>query len=135
MLATDKSVKWFAVSNSLEYLVVAALLVYIYNKKNGKKLIFSMEYAKNILKKSYHFIISGLMVAVYNSTDKFMLKQMLNESAVAYYTTANTLTSLSPILLNSIITSLTPGILQSYNESKEIYEQKNVQLYCSIFLL
>lgn len=135
LLATDKSVKWFAVSNSLEYLVVAALLVYIYNKKNGKKLIFSMEYAKNILKKSYHFIISGLMVAVYNSTDKFMLKQMLNESAVAYYTTANTLTSLSPILLNSIITSLTPGILQSYNESKEIYEQKNVQLYCLVFYI
>lgn len=135
LLITNKSVNWFAISNSIEYFVVAILLIYIYKKKGGQKLTLSKEYAKKIFKKSYHFIISGLMVAVYNSTDKFMLKQMLSESSVAYYTTAVTLTSLTPILLNAIIMSLTPGILQEYKENKEKYKQKNIQLYSLVFYI
>ena len=135
LLVTNKSVSWFAISNSIEYFVVAILLLYLYKKKGGQKLIFSKEYARKILKKSYHFIISGLMVAVYNSTDKFMLKQMLSESSVAYYTTAITLTSLTPVLLSAIIDSLTPGILQEYNKNKEKYIEKNIQLYSIIFYI
>ena len=80
LLITNKSVNWFAISNSVEYFVVAILLLYLYKKKGGQKLTFSKEYAKELLKKSYHFIISGLMVAVYNSTDKFMLKQIIKKN-------------------------------------------------------
>lgn len=135
LLTTNKSVEWFAISNSIEYFVVAILLIYIYIKKGGQKLTFSKEYAKEILKKSYHFIISGLMVAVYNSTDKFMLKQMLSETSVGYYTTAITLASMTSILLNAIIDSLTPGILQEYKSNKEKYIEKNIQLYSIIFYI
>lgn len=135
LLITNKSVNWFAISNSIEYFVVAILLLYLYKKKGGQRLTFSREYAKEILKKSYHFIISGLMVAVYNSTDKFMLKQMLSETSVGYYTTAITLASMTAILLNAIIDSLTPGILQEHKNNKEKYIKKNVQLYSIIFYI
>ncbi len=135
LLVTGKSVKWFALSNSIEFIVIAILLYYIYKRKKGPKLSFSKDQSKNILKKSYHFIISGMMIALYNSTDKFMLKQMVNETEVGYYSTAITIASLSGILLSAIITSVTPVIMELHNKNKHEYERKNKQLYATVFYI
>ena len=135
LLLTRQDVQWFAVSNSIEFFVVAVLLYILYKKNGGSKLSFSKKYAVSLLNKSKYFIVSGLMVAVYNSTDKFMLKLMISGAEVAYYTTAVTLANLSPILLNAIIESLTPGILKSFNKDKKEFEEKNIRLYSIVFYI
>lgn len=135
LLITGKSVKWFAFANSIEFLVVAIILFFLYKKKGGQKLYFSVEYGKNLLKISYHFIISGMMIAIYNSTDKFMLKQMLNESEVAFYTTAVTISSLSAFLLNAIIVSVNPPIMEAYKKDKKLFEKRCKQLYATVFYI
>ena len=135
LLITGKSVEWFALSNSIEYIVIAILLYTVYKRKNGPKLKISLVKGKELLKSSYHFIISGLMIAVYNSTDKFMLKHMIGESEVGYYNVAVTLSSLCTFVLTAIITSLTPVIMEAYKKNYKNYIKKNKQLYAIIFYI
>ena len=72
------------------------------------------------------------MVSIYGSTDKFMLKQMLDESEVGFYSTAVSLCNTWVFLLTAIIDSLYPGILQAF-ENKKLFERKNKQLYAIVF--
>lgn len=134
LLVTGKSVEWFAVSTSIDYLVVAIILLIVYKKRNGPQFSCSMRKAKKLFMSSYHFILAGLMVSIYGSTDKFMLKQLLNEAEVGYYSTAVSLCNTWVFLLTAIIDSLYPVILQSFN-NKELFERKNKQLYSIVFYI
>lgn len=134
LLVTGKSVEWFAVSTSIDYLVVAIILLIVYKKRNGPQFSCSMRKAKELFMSSYHFILAGLMVSIYGSTDKFMLKQLLNEAEVGYYSTAVSLCNTWVFLLTAIIDSLYPVILQSFN-NKELFERKNKQLYSIVFYI
>lgn len=134
LLATGKSVQWFAVGTSIDQLVIAVLLYVVWKKKNHTKLSFSLKRAKLMLGKSYHFILSGLMVSVYNSTDKLMLKQMLEEAEVGYYSLAVSLCTMWTFVLLAIIDSMTPDILKQFRDGNiDLFNRRNRQLYCMVF--
>ena len=135
LLLTGKSVEWFAISTSLDSFVVAIVLLVMYYKQNGPKFSFSVKKSKELFFSSYHFILAGLMVAVYGSTDRFMLKQMLNESEVAYYSTAVALCNTWVFVLAAIIDSMYPVILQHFGKNNGKFEQKNRQLYAIVFYM
>lgn len=135
LLFTQKSVEWFAVSTSIDYLVVAVVLLIVYKRCNGPSFAFSVKKAKELLGSSYHFILTGLMVAIYGSTDKFMLKQLLDEAEVGYYSTALSLCNTWVFLLAAIVDSMFPVILQSFNVDKKQFERRNKQLYAIIFYI
>ena len=132
LLITGKSVEWFAISTSIDYLVVAIVLLIMYWKHNGPTFKCSLRKAKELFFSSCHFILAGLMVSIYGSTDKFMLKQMLNESEVGFYSTAVSLCNTWVFLLTAVIDSLYPIILQSFDDEK-LFERKNKQLYALVF--
>lgn len=133
LLITGKSVEWFAVSTSLDYFVVAVFLMIVYKKHNGSRFAFSKQKAKALLGNSYHFILASLMVSIYGSTDKFMLKQMMNEGMVGYYSTAVSLCNTWVFVLSAIIDSLYPSILQAFEKDKSLFEHRNRQLYMIVF--
>lgn len=135
LLLTGKSVEWFAISTSLDSFVVAIVLLVMYYKQNGPKFSFSVKKSKELFFSSYHFILAGLMVAIYGSTDRFMLKQMLNESEVAYYSTAVALCNTWVFVLAAIIDSMYPVILQHFGKNNGKFEQKNRQLYAIVFYM
>ena len=62
-----------------------------------------------------------------------MLKQMLNETMVGYYSTAVSLCNTWVFVLSAIIDSLYPCILQSFEKDKQIFERRNRQLYTIVF--
>ena len=133
LLMTGASVYWFAVSLSIDYIVIAICLIFAYKKNGGPKLSFSKAKAKQLLKSSYHFIISGLMIAIYNATDKLMLKQFINEAEVSYYARANTICTMWCFILGAIITSVTPTIMRLHGKDDELYKLRNKQLYAVMF--
>ena len=135
LLILKKSILWFSISISIEYLILSIALYLLYKKNKGQKLMINLITGKHILKESYHFIISGMMIAIYNSTDRFMLKQMLGEIDVAYYTTAVTISGLCTFLLSAIIQSLTPVIIESRKKNIELYKRRNRELYAIIFYI
>ena len=135
LLITGKSVEWFAVANSIDYCVVALLLFAFYKLNHGPKLSFSFQKAKELLGVSRSYILSGLMIAIYGATDKLMLKHMLDEASVGYYSLATTISTMWAFVLAAIIDSLKPTIMRYHNENKQMYECTNRRLYAMVFYI
>lgn len=133
LLILKKDIAWFALASSIDYAVIACFLAIAYKKNGGPKFKFSWEKGKQLLLSSYNFILSSLMVSIYGSTDRFMLKQMIGKESVGYYATALTLCNTWVFVLSAIIDSLTPPIMQAYNENKALYKKRNKQLYAIVF--
>ena len=133
LLVLQADVYWFAFATSIDYVVIAIVLAIAYKKQKGPKFKFSAQKGKDLLKSSYHFILSGMMVQIYGATDKFMLKQMIGETSVGYYTTAVGLCNIWVFILQAIIDSMTPVIMEDKNISQGLYERRNKQLYAIVF--
>lgn len=135
LLITGQPVTLFALSMSIDYISIALILFYFYKKEGGDKLSFSLKYGKLLLKKSYHFILPGLMVAIYGQTDKMMLKHMINEAEIGYYATAVSLCSVWCFILSAIIDSMNPTIMKLYQEDEKNFIKYNKILYSIVFYI
>ena len=133
LLILGKSVLWFAFATSVDYICVAVILFLAFNKFNGGKISFSWSYGKQLLGRSYHFILSGLMVAIYGHTDKLMLKQMMSESEVGIYSVATTICTMWCFVLAAIIDSVYPSIMEANGKDEELFKVRNKQLYAIVF--
>ncbi len=135
LLMMKSNVLWFAFASSIDFIVLAIVLYYYYKRESGPKLSISLTKGKALLKKSYHYILSGMMVAIYAQTDKFMLKQMMDETTVGYYSLAATLNTIWVFVLTAIIDSMYPTIMKSYKTNKAQFEKRNRQLYAIIIYI
>lgn len=135
LLILNKSVFWFAFATSVDYIVLSVLLLIFYKKYKGPKLSISWKKGKSLLKQSYHYILSGMMVAIYAQTDKLMLKQMLDESAVGFYATATAICGMWTFVLSAIIDAMYPTIIQSFKQDQALFKKKNRQLYAIVFYI
>lgn len=135
LLALGMSVKWFAVANAIEYLIVGVVILGQYRRKGGPKFSFSIRKAKQLLRSSHSFITAGLMVSIYASTDRLMLKHMLNESSVAYYALAVSFSSSWGFLLSAIIDSMSPEIMRIHQTDRDNYLRMNRRLYAYVFYI
>ncbi len=134
LLVASKSVFWFAFSTSVDYICVAVFLLICYKRDRGPKLSFSIARGKEMLGRSYHYIIAGAMVSIYGQTDKLMLKQMLDKASVGYYTTATTICGMWTFVLAAIIDSMYPTIISAHKEEdKKDFLRLNKQLYAIVF--
>lgn len=133
LLLLGAKVQSFALASSVDYVVLGLFYFIAYKKSGGPALKFSWAKTKSLLGNSYHYILSGMMVAIYGQTDKFMLKQMLNETYVGYYSTATAICSMWVFVLSAVIDSMNPTIMRLYKTDYEQYEKKNKQLYAIVF--
>lgn len=134
LLLTGKSVCWFAVSFAIDYAVIAVVLFVLYRKLGGQKMAFDFSLGKEMFLKSRHYIITGLMVAVFSQTDKIMLKSMIDEAAVGFYTAALTIVSTTSFVYVAIIDSFRPIIFSAQENEKQL-EFNLMRLYSIIFYL
>lgn len=133
LLVLQKSVIWFAFASALDHIAITVVQLIAYKRHNGAKFSVSWAKGKALLGQSYHYILSGMMVAIYGQTDKLMLKQMLDETSVGYYATATAICSMWTFVLSAIIESMYPTIIMSFKKDKETFERKNRQLYAIVF--
>lgn len=133
LLVLGKGVLWFSLATSVDYICIAVLLLVVYFKKGGERLRFSWGYAKRLLKKSCYFILPSVMVAIYAQTDKFMLRQMIGDAEIAYYSTASSVCTLWVFVLGAIIDSVNPSIMKAHQADKQLFEKRNKQLYAIVF--
>ena len=135
LLVTSKSVIWFALSTTLDYVVIFVLLIIMYKKNKGQKLIFDKSISISLIKSSYHFIISSLMVTLYMQMDKIMIGNMINEFNVGLYSAATTICTLWAFIPEAIINSFRPVVYKLKKENEEHYLKRLKLLYCIIFYL
>lgn len=135
LLMTGKPVAYFALATSVDYICIAIIMLIFYKKDHGGKLIFSWKYGKELLAKSYHYILPGVMTAIYGQTDKIMLKHMIGDSATGHYSTAVAVSTMWCFVLTAIIDSMNPSIMEAYKVDKEKFRQRNKILYSIVFWL
>lgn len=136
LLLSAKSVVWFALSNSLTYIVVSLFLYIFYKKENGQKLRLEVSKGKEVLSESYHFILSGLMTAIYSQMDKIMIGEMLSDTDVGLYTTATSICGMWIFIPIAIINSFRPSIMEiKRSGNEELYITRLEQLYSTIIWL
>ena len=128
-------VRWFAAATSLDYIAVALFLYIAYKKNGGPGISVTKRKCFSLLKISYHYILSALMVSVYGQTDKLMLKQMLNTESVGFYSIATIVCAMWTFVLQAIIDSVYPSILRLKKEDQAAYERKNRCLYAIVFYI
>lgn len=138
LLVTQKSIYWFAVSQALDYLLIAFSLIIIYRKLGGKKFKFSFNRAKQLLGSGRYYVLSAMMVTIFAQTDKIMLKLMINEEATGLYTVAVTCAGMTSFVFAAIIDSFRPVIVKSKAVDQRSFEAKmsllySVIIYCSLF--
>lgn len=136
LLILKADVTLFAIANSIDYFLIALALFIIYKKLGGQKFSFSGTIGKRMFRKSRHFIVSSLMVTIFAQTDKIMLKLMINEEAVGYYSAAVKCAAITGFVFNAIIDSFRPVIYQRKKDGDEIGYEKNIErLYCVVIYL
>lgn len=135
LLATGKSVYWFAVSYSIDYLIIVILLSVIYKKLGGQKLIFSRHTAVRLMDIGKYYIISDLMINIFAQTDRIMLKGMIGNEATGYYSAAITCAALTQFVFGAILDSARPVIFESKKISDEKFESSVIKLYSTIIYL
>lgn len=135
LLVLNKNVVWFALATSLDYICIGVLLILAFRKYNGSRFSFSWDYGKKLLSKSCHFILPSLMVAIYGQTDKIMLKHMIGDAEIGYYSTAVSLCNVWCFLLSAIIDSMYPTIMQAFNNDEALFVKRNKQLYMIVFYI
>lgn len=134
LVFSGKSVVWFALATSIDYICIAVMLIWFYKKNSGQRMRFSWSYGKALLSRSKHFILSGLMVAIYGQTDKMMLKHMLDLTETGFYSTATAINNMWVFVLAAIVDSLYPSIMEAHKSGdEELFQNKNRQLYAIVF--
>ena len=81
---------------------------------------------------SSSYIVSGLMVSVYATTDKLMLERMLGTDSVAFYTTAVSISTAWTFLLEAVVDSMYPSVVQAHGKDRSLFERRNRQLYALV---
>ena len=133
LLATNKNIYWFAISNAFDYILIAIGLIVIYKFKKGQKFAFSINVAKRILSQSYHYILSGMMSVVFVQSDRIMLKFMRGNEELGLYSAACSISTLTTFVFTAIIDSMRPEILK-YKGIDEIKYKKNVSRLFGLIL-
>lgn len=137
LLLTGKNVLWFAASNVVDHGIFGSLLLLAYrrHRDDEQRLGFDPGLAEELLQKSHHFILSGLMVALYGQMDKIMIKHLLDEAQVGYYSAAVTVSSLWTFLLTAIIDSARPLILEQFEKDRASYRKGLTRLYGAVIYI
>lgn len=135
IVISGKNIYWFAIVNSLDYLIISVCLFAIYFKLGGQKLSFSSKTAKAMLGRSKHFIFAGLMVSVFGQTDKIMLKLMIGDAESGFYSAAITCAGMSVFLFTAVTDSFRPVIFENRKNDPPAYRKNNTRLYSIIIYM
>ena len=135
LLATRKSIYWFAVSNALDYLLIGVLLLIIYKKTGGDRLKFSMDRFRKMFASSKYYILSGMMIAVFSQTDRVMLKLMIGNDVTGFYSAAVRCAGITGFVFTAVINSAVPVIYASRKAGKKPFENNIRNLYSVILYM
>ena len=133
LLVTEKSICWFAISNTLDYLIIAIFQFILYKKLKGDTLSFSFERFKKMFNSGKYYILSGMMIATFSQTDRVMLKLMIGNAVTGIYSAAFRCAGITGFIFSAIINSATPVIYASHNENTDVFD-KNIKRLYSIVL-
>lgn len=132
ILFSGKPIAWFALTHVLEAMVVSLILYLIYRRMGQQRLVFSFRLARELFSRSRYYISSGLMVVIFQQTDRIMLKLMLGQAETGFYSAALTCIGITGFVFSAVIDTARPLILEARKESGQLFEKRLITLFSLI---
>lgn len=128
LIMTEAELLWFAIAASLEA-ILCFIGIYICFSKTSTIRIFKFsqyhkEVALSILKSSWPFIITGVMISLYMRVDQVMIKNYLGDRAVGEFTAAVRLSESWFFLPMALISSIYPALMNAKQNSIKLYQER-----------
>ena len=125
-------VRWFAAASVLEYAGIAVILIAVYRRKSAEPFRVSFPLGCEMLKASGAFIVSNLMLVLYEETDRIMLELMRGSGAVGQYAAATTCATMFSFVFAAVIYSARPGLFERAEQSKDAFDEGLTELYALV---
>lgn len=128
---TGADLFWFVVISVVDQFSLAMALAYAYSKQKCGKFYFKFDkdIAKDMLLDAKPLIIAGIMVSIYSSIDRLIIKELLGLREVGLYAVATGLTATLYFIPTLIANSLFPAILNAKIRSPDVYSKRLSYLY------
>ncbi len=112
----------------------ALLVAYFKIREDKSNWKIQINYAKDVLSKSYYLILSGLMITVYMRIDQVMIGSMIaSRSELGFYSVAVKIAEMWYFVPLALITSFQPIVFQSKKESEDQYYATLKLLFTIVF--
>lgn len=134
LLISGSHIYWFAISQAIDFAIVAFVLLIVYHRLSRKTLSFSWKLAQEMFDRSKYYVVSGLMVTIFSQTDRIMLKLMIDEAAVGYYSAAVTCASMTAFVFVAIIDSMRPSVFEAKKETEGTFQERMKLLYAIVII-
>ena len=130
LLLGGAGIRWFALAHGLEAAVAVPLLILAYSRSSGKQpLRWDSATARTLWNQGRHFLLSGLLVALYGQTDRLMLRSMAGEAAVGLYGAAGSISALWIFVPAALVETARPLLLARFRQDPAGFRQGLAALY------
>ena len=127
LLLAEGGTSWFALAHSLETAAAVPLLLLAYRRSAGRRPLrphWSM--VRSLWNRGRHFLLSGLLVALYGQMDRVMLRAMLGDAAVGLYGAASAISTLWIFIPAALVETARPLLLARYHQDPLAFPQKQI---------
>lgn len=124
---------FYAIGVSIETLLFVFFLYRFYRQNYTRKIQIKSETMIRMIKMSYPFVFSAILSTIYGQADKIMLKNMVDNNAVALYNASTTLAGLVVIVPTTLIEGFRPDIMDAKCHNELLYQRRLRQLYALVF--
>lgn len=130
-VAIQADLFWFVLISLVDQVSLAGALVYAYARQHTRMFYFKFDLsvARELLMKARPLIISGMIVSVYTSIDRILIKELLGVKEVGLYIAATGLTGALYFIPSLIGNSLFPAILNAKKVSVDVYNRRLTLIY------
>ena len=128
---------YFAIAILGDSVFLALSFFWLYWRRNGSVMRwrFDRKLASTLVRDSWPFALSGLIMTVYMRVDQVIIKEMMSAEAVGIYATAVRLAEAWYFIPMVVTASFFPAIVNARVVSEEIYHERLLKLYDLLILV
>lgn len=115
----------------IETLLAGLILVFLYGKSNMsvRKWRVSILYCKDLLKRSWPLLLSGITIMLYMRIDQIMLGNMLGDTEVGVYSAAVRISEIWYFLPMIMASSVYPNLIETKKLDTALYHKRYLLLF------
>lgn len=134
---TGANLVWFVVVSLVDQVTLAITLyiAYRFQRLDGFYRNFDWSTAKKLLKDSWPLILSGVVLMIQARIDQVMIKEMIGNTELGYYSSAMRLIEVFSFVPMILTNSLFPAIVNAKKTSIALYKNRLFNLYRLMMLL
>lgn len=129
LLIMQMSLTWFVFSYMLDFLMLASGYIAAYSAKSKRisEWHFDCKYAVFLLKESFPLMLTSTAVIIYQRIDQVMIGQMIDKTAVGYFSVASRLVEILIYIPMTLSQTITPILVRALERDKQEYIRKSQQ--------